>query len=125
MWTWTMAEGHSSEARRQILHETPCRQRRRPDTGHRSGGVAPPAFQTPSFLLKQASTRRTIQTRATLALSHLRPLTELSMRRSFALLVTALAMPAIAVAQERDRDFTFRDRVPAGAWLRVHTMHGD
>jgi DUF4097 and DUF4098 domain-containing protein YvlB len=66
-----------------------------------------------------------IQTRGTLALSHLRPLTELSMHRSFALLVTALAMPAIAAAQERDREFTFRDRVPAGAWLRVHTIHGD
>lgn len=47
------------------------------------------------------------------------------MRRTFALLITALAMPAVAAAQDRDRDFTFRERVPAGAWLRVHTLHGD
>ena len=47
------------------------------------------------------------------------------MRRTLVLLVTALAMPAVAAAQERDRDFTFRERVPAGAWLRVHTLHGD
>jgi hypothetical protein len=47
------------------------------------------------------------------------------MRRTFVLWVTALAMPAVAAAQERDRDFTFRERVPAGAWLRVHTLHGD
>ena len=47
------------------------------------------------------------------------------MRRTFVLVVTALAMPAAAIAQDRDRDFTFRERVPAGAWLRVHTVHGD
>jgi DUF4097 and DUF4098 domain-containing protein YvlB len=47
------------------------------------------------------------------------------MRRTFVLLMIALAMPAVAAAQERDRDFTFQERVPAGAWLRVHTIHGD
>lgn len=47
------------------------------------------------------------------------------MRRTLVLLVTALVMPSVAVAQDRDRDFTFRERVPAGAWLRVHTLHGD
>jgi hypothetical protein len=47
------------------------------------------------------------------------------MRFAFALLVYALAMPAVAAAQEREREFTFRERVPAGAWLRVHTLHGD
>lgn len=47
------------------------------------------------------------------------------MRFTFALLVYALTMPAVAAAQERDREFTFRERVPAGAWLRVHTLHGD
>ncbi len=47
------------------------------------------------------------------------------MRQSVILLVTALAMPAIAGAQERDRDFRFSERVPSGAWLRVHSTHGD
>ena len=47
------------------------------------------------------------------------------MRFAFAVLVYALTMPAVAAAQERERDFTFRERVPAGAWLRVHTLHGD
>ena len=47
------------------------------------------------------------------------------MRQTFVLLVTALAIPAIAGAQERDRDFRFSERVPAGAWLRVHSTHGD
>ena len=47
------------------------------------------------------------------------------MRLTFALLVTALAMPVVALAQERGRDFSFDDRVPAGAWLRVHTLGGD
>jgi hypothetical protein len=49
----------------------------------------------------------------------------MSMRQTFFLLVTALTMPAIAVAQERDRDFNFSDRVAPGAWLRVHSTHGD
>jgi hypothetical protein len=47
------------------------------------------------------------------------------MRRTFNVLLIALAVPAVAVAQERDRDFNFSDRVPAGAWLRVHSTHGD
>ena len=47
------------------------------------------------------------------------------MRPIFVLLVTAIAFPAIAGAQERDRDFRFSERVPAGAWLRVHSTHGD
>jgi hypothetical protein len=38
------------------------------------------------------------------------------------LFVAALAVPAV-FAQERE--FTFRERVPAGAWLRIHTMQGD
>ena len=45
------------------------------------------------------------------------------MRRTLVLLVTALAMPAVASAQERE--FTFRERVAAGAWLRIHTIQGD
>jgi hypothetical protein len=32
-------------------------------------------------------------------------------------------MPAVASAQERE--FTFRERVAAGAWLRIHTIQGD
>jgi hypothetical protein len=47
------------------------------------------------------------------------------MRRTFNVLLIALAVPAVAVAQERDRDFNFSDRVAAGAWLRVHSTHGD
>ena len=47
------------------------------------------------------------------------------MRQGVILLVTALTMPAIAGAQERDRDFRFSERVPSGAWLRVHSTHGD
>jgi hypothetical protein len=47
------------------------------------------------------------------------------MRCTVVFLVTALVMPTFTLAQERDRDFTFRERVPAGAWLRVHTFHGD
>ena len=47
------------------------------------------------------------------------------MRRPLALLIIALAVPALAAAQERDREFTFRERVPSGAWLRIHTVHGD
>ena len=47
------------------------------------------------------------------------------MRQTFVLLVTALALPAMAGAQERDRDFKFSERVPSGAWLRVHSTHGD
>lgn len=47
------------------------------------------------------------------------------MPQTFVLLVTALAIPAMAGAQERDRDFRFSERVPAGAWLRVHSTHGD
>ena len=47
------------------------------------------------------------------------------MRQAVLLLVTALAMPAVAAAQDRDRDFRFNERVPSGAWLRVHSTHGD
>ena len=47
------------------------------------------------------------------------------MRQIFVLLVTAIAFPAIAGTQERDRDFRFSERVPTGAWLRVHSTHGD
>lgn len=47
------------------------------------------------------------------------------MRPTFALLATALAMPVFALAQERGRDFSFDDRLPPGAWLRVHTLGGD
>lgn len=47
------------------------------------------------------------------------------MRRTLNVLLIALAVPAVAVAQERDRDFNFSDRVAAGAWLRVHSTHGD
>jgi hypothetical protein len=47
------------------------------------------------------------------------------MRRTLISLVAALVMPVVALSQESDRDFTFRERVPAGAWLRVHTIHGD
>jgi hypothetical protein len=47
------------------------------------------------------------------------------MRGMLVLLLIALTMPVLATAQERDREFTFRERVPAGAWLRVHTIHGD
>jgi len=45
------------------------------------------------------------------------------MRRTLVLLVTALAMPALASAQERE--FAFRERVASGAWLRIHTIQGD
>jgi Putative adhesin len=45
------------------------------------------------------------------------------MRRTLVLVVAALAMPAVASAQERE--FTFRERVSAGAWLRIHTIQGD
>ncbi|HJR65283.1 MAG TPA: DUF4097 family beta strand repeat-containing protein [Gemmatimonadaceae bacterium] len=47
------------------------------------------------------------------------------MRQTVLLLVTALAMPVLAGAQDRDRDFRFSERVPSGAWLRVHSTHGD
>lgn len=47
------------------------------------------------------------------------------MRRTLNVLLIALAVPAVAVAQERDRDFNFSDRIAAGAWLRVHSTHGD
>ena len=47
------------------------------------------------------------------------------MRQAVLLLVTALAMPMVARAQDRDRDFRFDERVPSGAWLRVHSTHGD
>ena len=47
------------------------------------------------------------------------------MRLTFALLATALAVPVVALAQERGRDFSFDDRLPPGAWLRVHTLGGD
>src|SRR5688500_12536411 len=47
------------------------------------------------------------------------------MRHTFVLLVPALAMPIIAGAQDRDRDFRFNERVPSGAWRRVHSTHGD
>jgi hypothetical protein len=47
------------------------------------------------------------------------------MRTVFVLLLSALAMPVLAGAQDRDRDFRFNDRVPSGAWLRVHSTHGD
>ena len=45
------------------------------------------------------------------------------MRQALALFATLLALPAVAGAQ--DRDFRFSERVPAGAWLRVHSTHGD
>jgi hypothetical protein len=47
------------------------------------------------------------------------------MRRTLVLLVTTLTIPIVASAQEREREFAFRERVPAGAWLRIHTTHGD
>jgi len=34
-------------------------------------------------------------------------------------------MPVVALTQERGRDFSFSERVSAGAWLRVHTSNGD
>jgi hypothetical protein len=40
-----------------------------------------------------------------------------------ALLMTALVVPTLTLAQERE--FTFRERVSAGAWLRIHTIQGD
>ena len=47
------------------------------------------------------------------------------MRHTIRLLVTALAMPAMAAAQDRERDFNFSERLASGAWLRVHSTHGD
>lgn len=47
------------------------------------------------------------------------------MRQTVLLLVTALAMPVGMEAQARDRDFRFNERVPSGAWLRVHSTQGD
>jgi hypothetical protein len=47
------------------------------------------------------------------------------MRTVFVLFLSALAMPVLAGAQDRDRDFRFNERVPSGAWLRVHSTHGD
>lgn len=47
------------------------------------------------------------------------------MRQTFHLLLIALAVPALAGAQDRERDFNFSDRVPAGAWLRVHSTNGE
>jgi hypothetical protein len=46
------------------------------------------------------------------------------MRRSVVLSFIALAAPIVALAQER-ADFTFNERIRAGAWLRIHTGHGD
>ena len=46
------------------------------------------------------------------------------MRRSVVLSLISLAVSTGALAQER-ADFTFNERVRAGAWLRVHTTHGD
>ena len=46
------------------------------------------------------------------------------MRRSVVLSLICLAVSTVALAQER-ADFTFNERVRAGAWLRVHTTHGD
>jgi DUF4097 and DUF4098 domain-containing protein YvlB len=47
------------------------------------------------------------------------------MRQTSKLLLIALTVPAVLRAQERDRDFNFSDRVPAGAWLRVHSSNGE
>ena len=47
------------------------------------------------------------------------------MRRSHLLLLTALAIPSVATAQRRESDFNWSERVAGGAWLRVHTIHGD
>lgn len=47
------------------------------------------------------------------------------MRQTIRLLVTALAMPAMVAAQDRERDFNFSERLASGAWLRVHSTHGD
>ena len=46
------------------------------------------------------------------------------MRRLVVLSLISLAVSTVALAQER-ADFTFSERVRAGAWLRVHTTHGD
>lgn len=47
------------------------------------------------------------------------------MRRTHVLLLIALALPAIATAQRHESDFSWSERVASGAWLRVHTIHGD
>ena len=47
------------------------------------------------------------------------------MPRWHSLVVLAAALPSLAVAQARDSDFNWAERISSGAWLRIHTVHGD
>jgi DUF4097 and DUF4098 domain-containing protein YvlB len=47
------------------------------------------------------------------------------MPRWHSLAVLAALFPSIALAQGRESDFNWSERISSGAWLRVHTVHGD
>lgn len=47
------------------------------------------------------------------------------MPRWHSLVALAIALPSLAIAQGRDSDFNWSERISSGAWLRIHTPHGD
>lgn len=47
------------------------------------------------------------------------------MPRWHSLVVLAVAIPSVVLAQGRDSDFNWAERMSSGAWLRIHTVHGD